>query len=71
MSVTPSALGVEFEVRHDVGHGRYLLSIHGGLQFDQGFEEGNKAPNHVHWLSTPELEPLLKRFLPSTVLGPR
>lgn len=59
------------KVVDDVGHGRYVISIHGGLQFDQGFEEGNKADNHVHWLSEPELEPLLKRFLPSTLLGSR
>jgi hypothetical protein len=27
-----------YEVRESVGHGRYLLSIHGGLQFDRGFD---------------------------------
>ena len=61
-------VGVEFLVVEDAGHGRYLLSIHGGLQFDQGFEEARKATNHVHWLSRPELEPLLLRFLPKTRL---
>jgi hypothetical protein len=59
------------EIRESVGHGRYLLSIHGGLQFDQGFEESKGARNHVHWLSEPELRPLLTLFAPPTALGNR
>lgn len=55
-----------YEVRESVGHGRYLLSIHGGLQFDRGFEESKGGLNHIHWLSKPELEPLLERFSPPT-----
>jgi hypothetical protein len=62
-------IGLEYEVRETVGHGRYLLSIQGGLQFDQGFEEEASKKNHVHWLSRPELEPLLDRFAPPTVLS--
>lgn len=62
-------------VKCDVGyldeHGRYLLSIYGGLQFDHGFEEKSKSRNHVHWLSEPELTPLLKLYESSTVLGRR
>lgn len=53
---------LNFELREDVGHGRYLFSIHGGLQFDRGFEEHRTEANHVHWLSGPELAPLLDRF---------
>lgn len=64
-------VGVEYEVRDSVGHGRYLISIHGGLQFDQGFEESQTGNNHVHWLSTPELEPLLRRFGHKTNLAAR
>ena len=50
---------VEYELRDDVGHGRYLLSIHGGLQFDHGFDEDGRKTNHVHWLGLSELDPLL------------
>ncbi|MEY4749068.1 MAG: hypothetical protein RIQ60_1282 [Pseudomonadota bacterium] len=64
-----SKVTIEFDVLDDVGHGRYLLSIHGGLQFDRGFEERNNEKNHVHWLTRPELEPLWRRFLPSTNLS--
>jgi len=41
-------------------HGRYLFGMRGGLQFDQGFEQlpADKT-NHIHWLSGPELKPLL------------
>lgn len=62
---------VEYEARDSVGHGRYLISIHGGLQFDQGFEESRTGDNHVHWLSTPELDPLLRRFGRKTNLAVR
>ncbi len=65
-------LGVEFWEKDAVGHGRYIFSILGGLQFDQGFEEGKKnKTNHVHWLSRPELDPILKRCAPRTELGCR
>lgn len=57
--ITVSAKVVE---RDELGHGRYIFSIHGGLQFDQGFEEQKGARNHVHWLSEPELKPILDRF---------
>lgn len=53
---------VEYELRDSVGHGRYLFSIHGGLQFDHGFDEDSRKTNHVHWLALPELEPLLKLY---------
>lgn len=62
---------IEYEVRDDVGHGRYIFSLHGGLQFDQGFEESKRATNHIHWLSRPELEPLLDRFAPRTSVAIR
>lgn len=50
---------VEYKLRDNVGHGRYLLSIHGGLQFDHGFDEDVRNTNHVHWLGRSELDPLL------------
>lgn len=62
---------VLYEIRHDVGHGRYIFSLHGGLQFDQGFQEHRTKRNHVHWLSRPELNPLLDRFGRSTSLAVR
>jgi hypothetical protein len=53
---------VDYELRERVGHGRYLFSIHGGLQYDHGFDEDARNTNHVHWLALPELEPLLKVY---------
>jgi len=64
-------VAVGLEIRESVGHGRYLISIHGGLQFDQGFEERKGLQNHVHWLSAPELDPLLAQFSPPTSLAYR
>lgn len=66
-----SRIELDYEVRDSVGHGRYLISIHGGLQFDHGFEEQTHAKNHLHWLTTPELEPLLERFARTTNLAMR
>ena len=43
-------------------HGRYLFSVKGGLQFDHGFDTDLRTRNHVHWLSSNELEPLLNTF---------
>ena len=54
---------VEFDVRSSVGHGRYLFSIHGGLHFDHGFDEKQGQTNHVHWLSSAELKPLIDRYV--------
>ncbi len=62
---------LDYELRDSVGHGRYLMSIHGGLQFDQGFEESKGKQNHIHWLSKPELDPLLNRFARPTSLASR
>ena len=62
-------ISVEYEIRESVGHGRYVFSLHGGLQFDQGFEESRAASNHIHWLSKPELDPLLDRFGRSTLVA--
>lgn len=45
-----------------IGHGRYIFSCHGGLQFDHGFEEREQKRNHVHWLSDKELHPIQERF---------
>ena len=59
-------VSLEYDLRDSVGHGRYLFSIHGGLQFDQGFEEQRGQRNHIHWLSRPELDPLLDRYGRST-----
>ncbi|MFO1268967.1 MAG: hypothetical protein U1F67_20745 [Rubrivivax sp.] len=66
-------VSIEYDVRDDLGHGRYLLSMHGGLQFDQGFEEHvrGSSRNHVHWLSAPELGPLLDQYLRKTDLARR
>ncbi len=60
--VRANHFSVEYELRDSVGHGRYLFSIHGGLQFDHGFDEDTRKTNHVHWLALPELEPLLKLY---------
>ena len=57
-----SSFSVEHDVRKNVGHGRYLFSIHGGLHFDHGFDEKQGQTNHVHWLSTAELQPLIDRY---------
>ena len=44
-------------------HARYLLGTGCGLQFDHGFDAASDTPlNHVHWLSTTEVRPLLKKF---------
>lgn len=53
---------VDCALMESVGHGRYLLSSSGGLQFDHGFDEDSRKLNHVHWLAMPELEPLLKVY---------
>lgn len=67
-----SRVGVTYELRDELGHGRYLLGLQGGLQFDRGFEVLRAGEtNHVHWLSAPELGPLQQRFLPGTVLQRR
>ena len=57
-----NSFSVEFDIRKDIGHGRYLFSIHGGLHFDHGFDEKRGQTNHVHWLSTTELKPLIDRY---------
>lgn len=57
-----SSFAVELDVRKNVGHGRYLFSIHGGLHFDHGFDEKQGQTNHVHWLSSAELNPLIDRY---------
>lgn len=54
-------VSVEYEILSGMGHGRYLFSTLGGLQFDQGFDEFEKKTNHVHWLTEPELKPLWER----------
>lgn len=48
-------------------HGRYLLGVGCGMQFDHGFDVDLRGGfNHVHWLDYEELEPLLERYkLPS------
>lgn len=43
-------------------HGRYIFSIYGGLQFDHGLELNSGEKNHVHWLSSSELEHLHIRY---------
>lgn len=63
-----SRLELDYEVREEVDHGRYLFSIHGGLQFDRGFEQRSNAQNHIHWMTRPELQPLLDRFARRTNL---
>lgn len=57
-----SSFAVELDIRKNVGHGRYLFGIHGGLHFDHGFDEKKGLTNHVHWLSTAELQPLIDRY---------
>jgi hypothetical protein len=47
-----------YDIQDAMHHGRYIFSIHGGLQFDHGFEISQGQKNHVHWLSTAELNHL-------------
>lgn len=47
-----------YDIRDSMHHGRYIFSIHGGLQFDHGFEITHGQKNHVHWLSSSELSHL-------------
>ena len=47
-----------YDIRDSMHHGRYIFSIHGGLQFDHGFEIAYGQKNHVHWLSSSELHHL-------------
>lgn len=54
-----SPLNLSYFVEDDISHGRYLFSIKGGLQFDNGFDTDPRKKNHVHWLSPRELAPLL------------
>jgi len=56
------SLMIEFDVSDDVGHGRYIFGLKGGLQFDHGFDCKRDKTNHVHWLSRAELDPIIKRF---------
>jgi len=55
-------LQIEYTLNNDMIHGRYIFSIKGGLQFDQGFEPHLHKKNHVHWLSKAELEPIIKFY---------
>ena len=61
-NVKANHFSIEYKLLESVGHGRYLLSSSGGLQFDHGFDEDRRKLNHVHWLALPELEPLLKVY---------
>ena len=47
-----------YDIRDAMHHGRYIFSVHGGLQFDHGFEVAYGQRNHVHWLSSSELNHL-------------
>ncbi len=47
-----------YDIRDAMHHGRYIFSIYGGLQFDHGFEISHGQKNHVHWLSSAELNHL-------------
>ncbi len=47
-----------YDIRSAMHHGRYIFSIHGGIQFDHGFEITHGQKNHVHWLSSRELNHL-------------
>ena len=57
-----SSLIIEYCIHDEIGHGRYIFSIKGGLHFDYGFEPLRDKTNHVHWLSKSELEPILRRY---------
>ncbi len=62
-NVKANHFSVEYRIMESVGHGRYLLSSCGGLQFDHGFDEDFRKSNHVHWLTLPELDPLLRSYV--------
>jgi hypothetical protein len=55
-------LEVGYDVRDDFDHGRYIFSVKGGLQFDNGFAVGHREKNHVRWMSTSGLRPLLIKY---------
>ncbi len=57
-----SKLAIEYDLHDEIGHGRYIFSVKGGLHFDHGFEPLRDKTNHVHWLSKAELEPILRRY---------
>jgi len=56
-------VAIQYTLNEEIGHGRYIFSIKGGLQFDHGFEPLKDKKNHVHWLSKSELEPIQMRYL--------
>ena len=51
-----------YDIHQAMQHGRYIFSIYGGLQFDHGLELNSGEKNHVHWLSSSELEHLHIRY---------
>lgn len=56
-------LNIQYQIHEKMKHGRYIFSIKGGLHFDSGFDTNSKEPNHVHWLTKNELEPLFKAYM--------
>jgi hypothetical protein len=55
-------VGILYDIHEQMNHGRYIFSIKGGLQFDHGFLIDRTKENHVHWLSSGELRPILASF---------
>ena len=51
-----------YDIHEQMNHGRYIFSIKGGLQFDHGFLIDRSKENHVHWLSSGELRPILAAY---------
>ena len=61
------SIEVAYDLSEKLGHGRYIFSVRGGLQFDQGFDidaPRSSSTNHVHWLSQKELNDVQKAYAP-------
>ncbi len=58
----PDGMMINYDIHDSLGHGRYIFSIKGGLQFDHGFDLDRQKLNHVHWLGSGELLPIHQLF---------
>ena len=68
MDVGTTGISVEYDLLDDTHtldrHPRYLLGNECGLRFDWGFDTKNDgSTNHVEWVGSAALKPLLDRFM--------
>lgn len=55
---------IRYAIHPKIQHGRYVISIKGGLQFDHGVAFLRRSgTNHVHWMSKGELLPLQAKYI--------